>query len=306
VRTNPNAQLALASEPRSWLPPQRINVLPPPATLPPNHFSFKVNQEIGRGGLGVVDEIEVTATNQSHPVGRKLARKRLGPQWAKYPEARERFEREIAALNNLSHPNIITVQAENIQGGERFYCMPLCETSYRRLLEASANGFVWSSVARLGAIVASALEHAHSKGHFHRDLKPENLLYDKSLDRLYVADWGIGYFIHEQSVVLPRLTVAGGLGTVYYCSLEQWAGVKPDAQMDIYSLGILLAELVMGRQIHPFSLGQGISIDVAPATSVGSILFNQIVRRMTSMAASQRHSTMAEVVALLQAAITAG
>lgn len=272
--------------------------------LAPGRFNFKVIKQLGEGGLGVVDEIEIMESNMSHPVGMRLARKRLGPQWAAHPNARERFEREIAALRTMQHPNIITVQGENIAGGERFYCMPKCERSFRPLLEGARNGFEWRSVARLGITLANALQYAHSLGFVHRDLKPENILID-ALNNIYLADWGIGYFVHKDSKVL-KLTQGEGLGTSYYCSLEQWSGAKGDARMDVYALGMTLAELVQGRHIPNFTIGLGIQADVITPTTTGAAMFNALLRQMTAFLANQRVSRMDHVATALQQAITAG
>lgn len=272
--------------------------------LPHGRFSFRVVGPIGEGGLGTVDEIEVTESNASHPVGARLARKRLGAQWAALPMARERFEREISSLRAMQHPNIITVQGENVAGGERFYCMPKCERSYRKVLEGSPSGFTWRSVATLGVTLASALNYAHSLGFYHRDLKPENILLD-SLNNVYLADWGIGYFIHKESKVLPKLTRGGGLGTEYYCSLEQWTGAHADPKMDVYSLGILLAELVQGKQIAGLTVGFGIQTDVVPALTAGAVMFNSILRQMTALFPAQRVASMRHVITILSQAIAA-
>jgi serine/threonine protein kinase len=274
-------------------------------TLPPGRANFRVVRPIGEGGLGIVDEIEITQSNGFHPVGTRLARKRLGPLWAAHPLARERFEREIAALCAMQHPNIITVQGENIPGGERFYCMPKCERSYRNVLEGAPNGFEWRSVATLGITLANALRYAHAMGFIHRDLKPENILLD-AINNVYLADWGIGYFIHKDSKVL-KLTQGGGLGTSYYCSIEQWSGAKPDPRMDVYALGMTLAELVQGRQISNFTIGLGVQIDVIPnPPTAGAMQFNALLRQMTMLLASARVASMDHVIMTLQQAIAAG
>jgi serine/threonine-protein kinase len=265
-------------------------------------FLFKVVAPIGSGGLGIVDEIEITESNCVHPVGARLARKRLGKQWQLYPAARERFEREISALVSMRHTNIITVQGFNLPGGERFYCMPKCEKSYRKVLADHGRGFEWTSVAKLGTIIASALYHAHALGFIHRDLKPENLLVDKS-DHMYVADWGVGYFIHQQSVVL-KLTQAGGLGTAYYCPLEQWGGRKADPRMDVYALGMTLAELAQGKQIAGMKIGRGIQGDTVDPTTVGAKAFNATLQGMTAMDINARISTMEDVIASLMHAVS--
>ncbi|HWO16514.1 MAG TPA: hypothetical protein VNM89_07360, partial [Solirubrobacterales bacterium] len=75
--------------------------------LSPGEFKFKVVRQLGQGGLGTVDEIEVIETNRSYAVGTRLARKRLNSAWAAEPRAIERFEREITTIKIMSHPNIL-------------------------------------------------------------------------------------------------------------------------------------------------------------------------------------------------------
>jgi serine/threonine protein kinase len=272
--------------------------------LPLQHFLFKTNRQIGEGGLGVVDEIEVTESNGAHPVGTLLALKRLGPQWAEHPTARARFEREIETLQAMQHPNIISLQGENA-GAERFYCMPRCVRSYRDVLNASApKGFEWTSVARLGIVLARALHYAHALGFVHRDLKPENLLLD-AMNNIYIADWGVGYFIHHASKVLRLTAIGGGLGTAYYCCIEQWQGNTAEPSMDVYALGITLAELILGKEIGSFKIGAGIQVDLIDPTTHGARIMNALLRQMTAPAAAQRIKTMDIVANVLTQAINA-
>lgn len=121
-----------------------------------------------------------------------------------------------------------------------------------------------------------------------------------------LADWGIGYFIHKESKVL-RLTQGGGLGTAYYCSIEQWSGAKPDPRMDVYALAMTLAELVQGRQIPNFTVGIGVQIDVVPdPATTGAMMFNGLLRQMTMFSSSKRLASMDHVIAGLQQAIAVG
>ena len=182
----------------------------PPAftRLPPGEFRFRVVRELGRGGLGCVDEIAISETNEaSKPVGSHWARKRLNEKWDQHPQARARFEREIQTLKDLSHARIISFEGENLKTGTtRFYVMPLFQYNLR------ANGVIgatpWRDVAWHGAQLADALQYAHGRGAIHRDIKPENLLYNRE-GGVVIADWGIGYFIHRDSIVLDeKLTQA--------------------------------------------------------------------------------------------------
>ncbi len=277
-----------------------------PSQPPPlGQFQFSVVRELGKGGLGTVDEVVVTATNCEYPVGLRLARKRLHPTWAKNPTMTQRFEREIAALRGMNHPNILSFKGENLRGAaERFYLMPAYPRSARQYLDAREScGTHWGNVADFGATVADALAYAHHAGHLHRDIKPENLLLTEKNTPI-IADWGLGYFIHQYSVVLVRLTVAG-MGTEYYCSAEQWQTGKCEASGDIYSLGMTMAELVTGARERLVFPGEGLRRAVVTGTR-GADYFAKVLENMTAMAPTARIQSMTRVAAELRAALKMG
>lgn len=263
-------------------------------------FRFNVVGELGKGGLGRVDRVRVISSNAPEkPVGTEWARKRLGEQWLAHPAARERFEREIVTLKSMEHLNIITYEGENLPGGERFYIMPVFARNVRRHIASGSQRGDWRSIAAYGAILADALHYAHSCGFIHRDFKPDNILFNAN-GPLVIADWGIGYFVHRDSLVLQQLTV-GGMGTEYYCSVEQWATGKCDCRGDIYSLAMTLDEWVTGSQRF-ISVGDGIASDSTNDRSPGASDFNRILRAMASRAKTNRPPTMAEVADGLRAA----
>jgi serine/threonine protein kinase len=263
----------------------------------PGQFRFTLVREIGRGGLGCVDEVVIVESGGSMVVGERYACKRLNERFDDHPLFRARFEREIAAVRSMSHPGIVSYEGENLPSGqERFYLMPLYAASLRDRL-VRYGGSSWRDVARFGAHLANALAYAHGLGMIHRDLKPENVLFDAAGNAV-IADWGLGYFVHRHSRVLMPLTV-GGMGTEYYCSLEQWSTGKCDERGDIYSLGVLLAELTRGRQV-PLVQGMGIRQDVVVNdASTGALGFNRLLRAMTSMLAQHRPATMEQVARTL-------
>jgi serine/threonine-protein kinase len=266
------------------------------STAPPGRFYYEELHNLGAGGFGIVDAVRVTASNSVHAVGKHLARKKLNDLFKEQPEARERFEREITVVGKLKHPSIVTLEGVNVSGQQRCYFMPLFPQSLRALLltDAGKRGFTWQQVARFGASIANALAYAHSMGVVHRDLKPENILLDeKSLP--YITDWGVGRFVHKHSTVLQPALTKAGIGTEYYCSLEQWTTGAGEAASDVYSLGIMIAECVLGAPPAMAFAGAGVKFDIVPPLTLGAILFNNAIKTMTAMLAKDRVQTMLEV-----------
>lgn len=266
--------------------------------LAPGQFSITPVRVIGEGGLGVVDEVEVIATNRSHPLGTRLARKRLSANWANDPAAQGRFEREIEMLQTMNHPNIVSLEGVSLAGGERWYVMPLFQRgSLRTWLQAGGRFRTIQQVAAFVSTVAQALAYAHSMNFIHRDLKPENILLADGGGPV-VADWGLGQFVHLHSKVLD-LTMGGPMGTHYYCSMEQWASGRCDQTGDVYSLGVVLAELAAGRALPISPVGSGIQHAVVNGSARVVQPFNATIRAMTAMLPSARFQSMSEVAHLL-------
>lgn len=270
--------------------------------LPPGRFEFEEAGLIGAGGLGHVDKIRIVRSNASGmPVGSLWARKRLHETWDRNAGMRDRFEREIHALKTMSHPNIVTCQGENLDGFPRFYVMPLFASSVRTFIASGGWKHDWKTIANAGATLADALyyAHAHEVGYIHRDLKPDNILFNPG-GPLVIADWGLGYFVHKNSVVLVKLT-RGGMGTEYYCSIEQWNTGTCDGRGDIYSLGMTLDEWVTGQQ-RAIIVGTGVNGDSVAPVSAGAIAFNAVIRSMTAPLAQRRLASMHDVALRLRAA----
>ncbi len=259
---------------------------------------FKTLRNLGIGGLGRVEEAEVILSNAFDlPIGKRIAVKYLNDQWKVNQTICLRFEREIGIVKTLEHPMIVPYLGENVSDGpERFYAMPVYEKSLRKHMADRKLPYDWWEVAAFGARLADALAYAHARGHIHRDLKPENILMSAGV--VVIADWGLGGFVHRESKVLQHLT-NGGLGTEYYCSPEQWLSGDCQAPGDVYSLGMTLAELTLGRQL-PMALGLGIRQDIVVANSAGAAQFNALIRRMSSMLVTGRIQSMTDVAAGLR------
>ena len=207
----------------------------------------RVVREIGRGGMGIVYEAI------QEPLGRRVAVKILPRHSLADERSRERFLREAKAVARLTHPHIVPIHALGEQDGMPYYVMPSRSTAPGSTAcwpdpkgafspaPADPTGRRARWVAGLGRQAAEALAHAHEQGILHRDIKPANLLLD-SAGTLWLADFGLAKLADDLA-----LTGTGELpGTLRYLAPE-CLGHPPDARSDIYSLGLTLYELLVGR-----------------------------------------------------------
>jgi len=206
------------------------------AALPPiAGGELELEEEIGRGGMG-----EVYRARHLR-LGRAVAVKFLSEELTSRPEARARFEREAKAMALLHHPHIVAVHGSGEDEGRPYIVMDLVEG---KPLSAIAPLPV-AAAAKLAAQVCDALACAHGQGVIHRDIKPQNILVDAS-GRARVTDFGIARILDPAAGgTLTRTGVAAG--TPNYMAPEVFSGAPPDPRMDVYSLGVVLYEAVMGR-----------------------------------------------------------
>jgi serine/threonine protein kinase len=266
-------------------------------------FEYASSTPVGQGGFGSVFRVRVVKSScPQHPVGKVLAAKRLNARWAENPEAQKRFDREIAAMSRMSHASIVKCVGQNLAGGERFYVMDFYSDNMRQLVRRNRLGTNWRVVANHGAHLADALHYAHSLGNVHRDLKPENILFNPG-GHLVISDWGIGHFVHRESVVLVQLTRAG-IGTEYYCSMEQWMTGAADARGDVYSLGMTLDEWAIGGQRTNVRIGGGVTGPATSDRSAGGRHFNAAIAAMTRPQRAARLHSMAAVAAEMRRALS--
>ncbi len=261
-------------------------------------FTIREVRPLGCGGLGAVDEVLIVNTNHAHPIGTRLTRKRLNAMWSQDPSSRVRFEREIQLLATMRHPNIVSVEGASVASGERYYVMPLYPVTLRRALRSRLFHRDPIAAVRLIVKIAETLAHAHSHGFIHRDLKPENILLTVDGEPI-ISDWGQGQFVHFRSKVLD-LTCGGPLGSSHYCSLEQWSSGRSGVTGDIYSLGVILAELIAGIPAKIEPIGFGIREDVFAHMNPTITALGSIVRNMTKLNSGSRYQSMAEVVSILR------
>jgi predicted Ser/Thr protein kinase len=221
------------------LPPERPGEFPSGTlTLPAKFGDYELQQEIGRGGMGVVYRA------QQASLGREVAVKMILRGQLASQADRERFEAEAQAAARLDHPGIVPVYEVGEIDSRPYFSMKHVRgtTLAQRLAEGPLPP---REAARMLATVARAIHFAHMRGVLHRDLKPSNILLDEHGEP-HVTDFGLA----KQITDAATLTKTGAvLGTPAYMAPEQAAGARGQVgpRSDVYSLGVILYHMLTGR-----------------------------------------------------------
>ena len=211
---------------------------------------YEIHKRIGRGGMADV------FSARDLLLDRQVAIKVLFPEYATDESFVERFRREAQSAANLSHPNIVNVYDWGKY--ETTYFIAMEEVQGRTLADILKTNKQLTSkqAAEVASEVAAALGFAHEKGVAHRDIKPANILIGSN-GQVKVADFGIARVMNAATE--SNLTQVGSvMGTATYFSPEQAQGAQPDPRSDLYSLGVVMYEMVAGRP--PFSGENPVSI----------------------------------------------
>jgi serine/threonine protein kinase/phage shock protein PspC (stress-responsive transcriptional regulator) len=229
-----------ATEPKdAAMPLQNSNqkVLEPGTKL----GEYQILEVVGQGGMGLV----YTAIQLS--LQRKVAVKTLAEQLAQTESFQRRFERESLALASLDHPNIVRIIDRGVHEGVSYFVMEYVDgMDLRAYMEGHPRNT--DKAIRIVCEVCDALDYAHRRGIIHRDIKPENILIDK-FDRVKITDFGLSRVLFGNAPQANRLTMTQVvMGTLDYISPEQKDGLhKVDERADLYSLAVVLYELLTGR-----------------------------------------------------------
>ena len=204
---------------------------------------YLVLRELGNGAMGCVYEAKDPQLNRRVAV--KTARRELVAGPGGSPDLLERFFREARVAGMLNHPNIVTVHDAGEQDGTAFIAMEYVEGTDLGARMANGPRFSPTEAAELAATLSEALAYAHDRGVVHRDIKPANILLPFS-GAPKLADFGIAHVIDS------TLTQDGALiGTPTCMSPEQFMGQRVDGRSDLFSLGVVLYEMLTGER--PFT-----------------------------------------------------
>ncbi len=218
---------------------------------------FQLVRKLGEGGMGVVYKAQDTK------LPRFVALKFLSGEVAPEAQSMERFRREARAASALNHPNICTIYDIDEHEGQPFIVMELIEgQTVRHLISQSPSPV---RIAQVGGQVARALGAAHTAGIIHRDIKPENLMV-RGDGYVKVLDFGLARLVSSSAELAKEITNNSSfettpgtlLGTIRYMSPEQVRGKTVEAHTDIFSLGVVLYELAVGR--HPFEADSQVGV----------------------------------------------
>jgi serine/threonine protein kinase len=265
-----------------------------------NISHYKILQELGNGGMGVVYKAEDTR------LGRHVALKFLPEEMASDRQALKRFRREACAASTLNHPCICTIHDIDEFEGRTFIVMELLEGMTLRE-RIGLKPLLLDEVLAFGRQIASGLDAAHSKGIIHRDIKPDNIFITR-LGQAKILDFGLAKLTKKETESKYEAeTAPPGAGTLKYMSPEQALGKELDVRTDIWSFGVTLYEMATG--ISPFDgrTSAAVSEEILHADPVDPSKLNpelprkldRIIAGMLRKNVSDRTSSAAQVAAEL-------
>ena len=289
---------------------------------------YQVLRSIGKGGMGEVFLAYDTTC------GRRIALKKIREDLINHPLMHNRFLKEARVTSQLTHPSIIPIYAIHAEAGLIYYTMPYVEgETLKEILRKTRNqekkgekldhiGGSIPALIRIFINICQAIAYAHMKGVLHRDLKPENIIIGK-YGEVMILDWGLAKllstdgieegetFFNVESSPLHGLTNVGKVvGTVAYMPPERALGIPATVKSDIYSLGVILFQMLTLRQ--PFKRGTlkefretfqketvPDPITVAPYRDIPKVL-SQMATKCLSHKLEERYSTVDEIIRELE------
>ncbi|MBR1812017.1 MAG: Stk1 family PASTA domain-containing Ser/Thr kinase [Clostridia bacterium] len=255
---------------------------------------YEVTEMLGEGGMAVVYKAFDAVEN------RVVAVKILKEEFLANEEFSRRFKNEAKAIAILSHPNIVKVYDIFFSDKLQYIVMEYIEGITLKEYINQQKIVDWKEAVHFTTQILRALQHAHDKGIVHRDIKPQNIMVLQN-GNIKVADFGIARFSRSET---RTITENGAIGSVHYISPEQARGELTDAQADIYSVGVVLYEMITGRL--PFDSKSAVSValmqvqsepvrprDINPMIPIG---LEQITLRAMQKEKANRYRTASEML----------
>ena len=196
---------------------------------------YEILEMIGSGGMAVVYKA------RCHRLNRLVAIKILKDEFSQDEEFRRRFHAEGEAVAMLSHPNIVQVYDVSSSDAANYIVMELIDGISLKQYMEKKGVLNWKETLHFSMQICKGLEHAHSRGIVHRDIKPHNVMVLKN-GSVKVMDFGIARVMNKSNTLTKE-----ALGSVHYISPEQAKGGHTDNRSDLYSLGVVMYEMMTGR-----------------------------------------------------------
>ena len=223
---------------------------------------YEILEIIGVGGMAVVYKA------MDHRLNRLVAVKILKDDYLNDADFRRRFHGESQAVAMLSHPNIVSVYDVSKSDGMEYIVMELIDGITLKQYMDQRAPLSWRETLHFSMQIAKALEHAHSRSIIHRDIKPHNVMILKD-GSVKVADFGIARIASAQNTLTKE-----ALGSVHYISPEQAKGARVDNRSDIYSLGVVMYEMLTGRPPYDGETPVSVAIQHINGTPLSPSLLN--------------------------------
>ena len=204
---------------------------------------YRVESLIGTGGMANVYKAVVVAQNGPVPAGTEVAVKVLRQELMHDPDLVRRFKNESKAISLLNHPNIVKVYDVSVSDNLQYIVMEYVDgMTLREYLNERGGKLTSRETVHFISQILKALDHAHRNGVVHRDIKPQNImLLDNG--QLRMMDFGIARISRAEN----QLTGGKAMGSVHYISPEQAKGEETDRKSDIYSVGVMMYEMLSGK-----------------------------------------------------------
>jgi serine/threonine-protein kinase len=248
---------------------------------------YEILELIGTGGMAHVYKA------RCHRLNRLVAIKILKDEYSQDEEFRNRFHGESQSVAMFSHPNIVSVYDVSSSPSADYIVMELIDGITLKHYMEKKETLNWKETLHFAIQIAKALEHAHSRGIVHRDIKPHNVMVLKN-GSVKVTDFGIAQVMAKSNTLTKE-----ALGSVHYISPEQAKGGRVDNRSDLYSLGVVMYEMITGRVPYDGESPVSIAIQHISGGAVKPSLLNpniptgleQIIRKSMALSPAKRYAT---------------